>query len=115
MGSTDRAQQSDMGADRGKQARRRDDVALVTGYHEAQLQKLLEHLRDGFRRYEEGTIDAFELDAVIHHYTRAARELWKFCGDLSGARAAFTARALRAMREEADEVDWWERGRPPGA
>jgi hypothetical protein len=112
MGSTDRAQQPDTGADRGKQARR-DDVALVTSYHEAQLQKLLEHLRDGFRRYQEGAVDAFELDAVVRQYTRAARELWKFCGDLSGAGAAFTARALSEMREEADEVDWWERGRPP--
>jgi hypothetical protein len=112
MGSADRTPKPDAGADRGEQTRRRDDVALVTSYHEAQLRTLLEHLRDGFRRYEEGGLDAFELDAVVHQYTRAARELWKFCGDLSGSSAAFTARALRAMHEEAERVDWWERGRP---
>jgi hypothetical protein len=25
-------------------------------------------------------IDAFELDDVIHHYKRSARDLWKLCG-----------------------------------
>ncbi len=99
------------GAD--EKADRRADVAIVTSYHEAQLQKLLEHLRDGFHRYEAGELNAFEFDAVVHHYTRAARELWKFCGDLSGANAAFTARVLRQVGEEAETVDWWERGRPP--
>jgi hypothetical protein len=104
-------QRPDAGGPRGAKARRREDVALVTSYHEAHLQKLLEHLRDGFRRYEEGALDAFQLDDVVHQYTGAARELWKFCGDLSGSSAASTARGLRAMREDAEEIDWWERGR----
>jgi hypothetical protein len=112
MNSTDHAPNRARGTRRPGRAQRRDDVELVTSYHQAQLRHLLEHLRDGFHRYEQGELDAFELDAVIHQYTGAARELWKFCGDLSGAAAASTARVLREMRQEAEQVDWWERARP---
>lgn len=41
---------------------------------------LLERIRDGFARLDAGQIDVFELDDLIHHYKRCARELWKFCG-----------------------------------
>ena len=112
MNSTDRAQNPVGARRRPTRAQRRDDVELVTSYRETQLRQLLDHLRDGFRRYEEGKLDPFELDDVVHQYTGAARELWKFCGDLSGSAAASTARALRAMHEEAEQIDWWERGRP---
>jgi hypothetical protein len=101
--------------DAREKADRRADVALVTSYHEAQLQELLEHLRDGVRRFEKGELDAFGLDVVVHQYTRAARELWKFCGDRSGASVAFNARVLRQMGEQAENVDWWERRRPQSA
>jgi hypothetical protein len=30
-------------------------------------------------RYRTGEIDAYAIDETIHHYHRAARELWKFC------------------------------------
>ena len=69
----------------GRREQRRADLALVTSYHEAQLAKLLERVQEGFRRFEAGEISAFELDDLIHNYKRAARELWKFCGDLSGS------------------------------
>jgi hypothetical protein len=59
----------------------------------------------------EGALNAFQLNDVFHQYTCAARQLWKFCGDLSGSSAASTARALRAMPEDAEEIDWWARGR----
>jgi hypothetical protein len=100
----------------GRREQRRADLALVTGYHETQLAKLLERVQEGFRRFEAGEISAFELDDLIHHYKHAARELWNFCGDLSGSRVRFTARMLREFGEEADSIDWWERGnpRPPG-
>jgi hypothetical protein len=96
----------------GPKEQRRDDLALVTSYHEAQLAKLLERVQEGFRRFEAGEISAFELDDLIHHYERAARELWKFCGDLSGSRVRFTARTLEELGEDADSMDWWERGNP---
>jgi hypothetical protein len=109
--SADRLEKPSISGGQGRRARRRAEVAIVTSYHEAQLQKLLDRLDDGFRRHKNGELDAFALDALIHHYSRTARELWKFCGDLSGAAATSTARALTRMRDEAEEVDWWERGR----
>jgi hypothetical protein len=78
-GSADRVQKPSIRGGQGR--RRRSEVAIVTSYHEAQLQKLLDHLDDGFRRYKNGELDAFALDALIHHYSRAARELWKYCGE----------------------------------
>jgi hypothetical protein len=33
-------------------------------------------VREGFARLDAGEIDAFELDDLIHHYKRSARELW---------------------------------------
>jgi hypothetical protein len=96
----------------GPKEQRRADLALVTSYHEAQLAKLLERVQEGFRRFEAAEISAFELDDLIHHYERGARELWKFCGDLSGSRVRFTARTLEELGEDADSMDWWERGKP---
>jgi len=62
---------------------------------------------DAFRA---GELDAFEVDDVLHHYQRAAQELWKFCW-LAGASAGVetTASVLRSMGE-AESIDWWERG-----
>jgi hypothetical protein len=96
----------------GARQQRRADLALVTSYHEAQLAKLLERVQEGFRRFEAGAVSAFEVDDLIHDYKHAARELWKFCGDLSGSRVRSTARTLRELGEDADSMDWWERGNP---
>jgi hypothetical protein len=87
-------------------------VALVIGYHEARLADLLERVRDGFERYDAGKLDAFELDELIHRYKKATRELWKFCGDVTGSRAGFIARTLEEMQERGETIDWWERGNP---
>ncbi len=91
---------------------READLALVVGYHEARLAELLERVRDGFGRFDAGEIDAFELDELIHHYKKAARELWKFCGNLSGSSAHFSARTIEEMQEHGEAIDWWERGNP---
>jgi len=59
------------------------DAALsggVAAYHEDQLRLRLEMVREAFERLDAGEIDVFELDEVIYHDTRSARELWKFCG-----------------------------------
>lgn len=93
MGPASEKQRSAAGSRKQRQA----DLALVTSYHEAQLTKLLERVQEGLRRFEAGEISAFEVDQLIHHYKRAARELWKFCGDLSGSRVRFTARALEEL------------------
>jgi hypothetical protein len=93
-------------------ARRRADVALVVSYHEARLADLLEHVRDGFGRYDAGELDAFELDDLIHRYKRAARQLWKLCGNVAGTQAGFVARTLEELQSRGESVDWWERGNP---
>jgi hypothetical protein len=99
-----------MGEPDSKAARRaaRDRVAA---YHREQLGRLLEHVREGFARYDAAELDAFELDDVIHQYTRSARELWKFC-ELTGSRALHAAGTLDYWAREGEEPDWWERGAP---
>lgn len=104
-----------MSADPAKpsKADRQADVALVISYHEARLADLLEQVRGGCERYDAGKLDAFELDELIHRYKKAARELWKFCGDRAHGRSAgFIARTLEEMQEHDEAIDWWERGNP---
>jgi hypothetical protein len=96
---------------RPSKAERLADRAMVATYHEARLVELLQRVREAFDRYEAGAIDPFELDDVIHQYTRAARELWKLCA-VSGSQLHVVARTLEAMRREGTEPDWWERGAP---
>ena len=67
---------------------------------------LLEHLRAGFAEYDAGRIDAFELDAIVHRYTRAARELWTFCA-VSGAQVETAVRTLAYWQERGELPDWW--------
>lgn len=104
-----------MSADPAKpsKAARQADMALVASYHEARLADLLERVRDGFERYDSGELDAFELDELIHRYKKAARELWKFCAEMTGGRnASFIARRLKEIQERGETIDWWERGNP---
>ena len=69
-----------MGAHAGpSKAERRAARAAVGAYHEAEVARLLEHVREGLERYDAGEIDAFELDDLIHHYKRATQKLWSFC------------------------------------
>jgi hypothetical protein len=81
----------------------------MAAYHEEQLRALLERVREGFARLDAGEIDVFELDDLIHHYKRAARELWKFCGS-TGSEWERAASMLAYLREQDDEPDWWEAG-----
>jgi hypothetical protein len=92
-------------------AARRAARDRVAAYHQEQLGRLLEHVREGLARYDAGEIDAFELDDVIHQYTRSARELWKFC-ELTGSRPLYTAGTLDYWAREGEEPDWWESGAP---
>jgi len=85
----------------------RADRALVATYHEAKLADLIEHVRDGLARYDAGELSAFDLDEIIHHFTLAARELWKFCG-ATGGQISQAAATLKQWGEEGP--DWWEIG-----
>jgi hypothetical protein len=95
-------------------AERRAARAAVGAYHEAELARLLEHVREGLARYDAGELDAFELDDLIHHYKRAAQKLWSFCSG-GGSEIYSTAKTLEWLREEGELPDWWERSAPKRA
>jgi hypothetical protein len=86
---------------------RRAARAAVGRYHEAELQRLIERVRDGLARYDAGEIDAFELDDLIHHYKQATQKLWSFCVG-SGGHVEMAARRLEWLRQEGELPDWWE-------
>ena len=92
----------------GSKARRRTAQALIATYHQAELAGLLEHVADAIEHYRKGELDVFEVDEVIHRYTKAARELWKFCvlGG-SGSHAETLAAHLEQLTAEGDRQDWW--------
>ena len=86
----------------------------VSSYHQARLAELLSHVGTTIDRYRAGEIDADAVDETIHHYHRAAAELWKFCfAHSGGAHAAFTAGLLDRMTAGAAAMDWWARATPP--
>jgi hypothetical protein len=100
-----------MDGPRDDKAERRAAREFISSYHQTQLRALLERVRAGFVQLDQGEIDEFELDTIIHHYQRSAIELWKFCGS-TGGQWLRAARNLRYFREQADEPDWWEAGTP---
>ena len=95
------------------QAERRAARERVSTYHESQLAELLGHVGVEIDRYRAGEIDAYATDETIHHYHRAAAELWKFCfARGGGAHAEFIAGLLDRMTADAETIDWWERAAP---
>ncbi len=60
----------------------------VGSYHEARLADLVTHVADAIDRFRDGEVDAFDVDHVLFQYSRAAKELWKFCnmGDVEMTR-----------------------------
>ena len=92
-------------------AERRAARAAVGAYHEAELARLLEHVREGLERYDTGEIDAFERNELIHRYKQATQKLWSFCVG-GGAHVYSTARTLEWLREQDELPDWWEQATP---
>ena len=90
-------------------AERKAAREAVGAYHEAELARLIEHLRDALSRYDAGEIDAFDVDELVHQYHRATQKLWSFCVG-GGAHVESTARTLKWMREQGEEHDWWAAG-----
>jgi hypothetical protein len=88
----------------GKSERQLSREAVV-GYHEAMLSELVRKVATAVDRYRDGELDAFEVDRVLFQYSRAAKELWKFC---SMGDAGIIASHVR----EGLPIDWWERGAP---
>ena len=77
----------------------------VATYHEARLAELIRHVGEAVDRFLAGELDAFETDQILFQYSRAAKELWKFCNLTD---VVFTAEVIG----ERAPADWWERGAP---
>ncbi|MEU7876073.1 hypothetical protein [Dactylosporangium sp. NPDC049140] len=86
-------------------AERRAAREVVTAYHEAELGGLVARVGEAVDRYRAGELDAFDVDRVLFQYSRAAKELWKYCnyGQVEIAAEIISAQPPR---------DWWERGAP---
>lgn len=84
---------------------RRAARQLVGDYYQAQLAQLLEHVAEAVDRFRAGDIDPFEADEVMFRYSRAAKELWKFCNVVSPD-------VVASSIQQGEDIDWWERGRP---
>ena len=78
---------------------------MVAEYHQAELGSLLARVAEAVDRYRDGELDAFDVDQVLFQYSRAAKELWKYCNLVQVEIAA-------AMIREQPAHDWWERGAP---
>jgi len=84
---------------------RRAASETVATYHEARLAELVQRVGTGVDTFRTGDIDAFEVDQIVLQYSRAAKELWKFC---NLGNVEFIARSIG----DDPPIDWWERGEP---
>ena len=48
-------------------------------HHESNLAGLVALVAEATDRFRNGELKAFDVDEVLFHYSRAAKELWKFC------------------------------------
>ena len=95
-------------------AERRAARERVSAYHQSQLAELLSHVGATIDRYRAGEIDAYAVDETVHHYHRAAGELWKFCfARGGGTHDELIAVVLDRMTADAEAIDWWARATPP--
>jgi hypothetical protein len=69
------------------------------------LGNLLARVAEAIDRYRDGELDAFDVDHVLFRYSRAAKELWKYCSLVDVEIAA-------AIIREHPPHDRWERGAP---
>jgi hypothetical protein len=92
-------------------AERRAARALIGPYDEARFSDLIDQIRGALAHCDAGEMDTFDLDDVIHHYKRSARELWKFCSG-TGSDALFAARTLEYWQAAGEPPDWREAGAP---
>ncbi|MGF9754541.1 hypothetical protein AAII07_05020 [Microvirga sp. 0TCS3.31] len=88
-----------------KESDRPQTREVVAAYHEAELAELVAHVAEATDRFHSGELKASDVDGVLFQYSRAAKELWKFCNI---GNVQVTAGQLHG----APPIDWWERGAP---
>jgi hypothetical protein len=86
-------------------AERRAARDVVAAYHNAELGGLVARVGEAVDRYRAGELDAFDVDRVLFQYSRAAKELWKFC---NSGQVEITAEIIRVQPSR----DWWELSAP---
>lgn len=86
-------------------AARRVAREAVAAYHERCLAELVERVGVEIDRFRAGELDAYMADLALFQYSRAAKELWKFC---NLGHVDVTARWI----VEEPAVDWWDVGAP---
>lgn len=69
------------------------------------LGELANHVGAAIDGYRAGDLDAFEIDQVVLRYSRAAKELWKFCNLTDVEFAA-------SLIDDGGPRDWWEQAAP---
>jgi hypothetical protein len=92
----------------GTKAERRAARALVAAYHEARLAELIGHVAADLDRYRAGDVDAYTVDETIHHYHRAAQELWKFCWSGGAGVHIEMVAGMRRLADDEETIDWWQ-------
>nr|NLD41046.1 hypothetical protein [Actinomycetales bacterium] len=65
--------------ERERKAARRAAVEVVGSYHAEQLTALVARVGEAVDGHRAGDLDAWDVDQLIFQYSRAAKELWKFC------------------------------------
>ena len=83
------------------------------GLPQACLGQLLAHVANVLDGYRAGELDAYAVDETIHHYHRAAGELWKFCwASGSSTHLELIARLIDEQTANGETTDWWQDGPP---
>jgi hypothetical protein len=77
----------------------------VATHHEAELAELVAHVAAAIDRFPSGELRAFDVDEVLFQYSRAAKELWKFCN-------IGNVLVIAGQLHGAPPIDWWKRGTP---
>lgn len=77
----------------------------VAEYHGDQLAALVERVGAAIDGFRGGQLDPFDVDQALFQYSRAAKELWKFCN-------LGTPEIAAGFIHEHPAIDWWERGAP---
>ena len=77
----------------------------VSAYHEACLLQLIQRVGIAVDQARSGELSPFDVDQDLFQYSRAAKELWKFCNTTD---VEFVAELIRDR--DSEPIDWWERG-----
>lgn len=88
-------------------AERRTARERVSAYHQSQLAELLSHVGQPSTDTAPARSTPTPRTRTIHHYHRAAGELWKSCfARGGGAHAELIAGFLDRMTADAEAIDW---------